>query len=242
LIARALAILALLACGTSFAEVSPAARAKAKTHIKKARAAYADGNYDQAVAEYQAAYKLVPAGDILFNLGQIQRVKDDKPAAVASYRKYLDSEPDGAHAGEAREHLAQLTRAQVPEAARDRYDAVEKAVRDKPGDAATRFAALQAHVGAGDTSNVDSELAAIQASLQRPEPAPKLDEPTTRRAVAATVASTPARPVPSDKPYLKKWWFWTAVGGGALIVVGAITGIAIAAQPKDPTPTLGVLQ
>lgn len=201
MLVRLVVVLALVLALPSSAragEPTPQARAKAKLHIKKARAAYQAGDYDQAVAEYEVAYKLLPLDDILFNEGQILRVKDDKPAALEAYRRYLEAAPDGAHAEEARGYVQELASATAPP--------------DKP--------------------------------------APRIDENTEKRAVeqAAPAAPAPVAAVvvhkrPSERSSLiRKWWFWTAIVGGAAILAGVTAGAVLGAQQSDPVPTVGVLK
>ena len=44
-------------------------------------------------------------------------------------------------------------------------------------------------------------------------------------------------PRPSDKPLYKKWWFWTAIGGGvaAIAVIGIVAGVAANSSPGLPS-------
>jgi tetratricopeptide (TPR) repeat protein len=65
-----------------------------------------------------------------------------------------------------------------------------------------------------------------------------LTKPTPSTVAAATPATQPGPSTPTgEKPFYKKWWFWTAVGGGAAVIL--ITGIAVGASragPADPIP------
>jgi tetratricopeptide (TPR) repeat protein len=241
MVMRALAALAmaLLLAAPAHADITPQARAKAKAHIKKARTLYDQEQYDGAVAEYEAAYALVGVADILFNVGQILRTKGDKPGAVKSYRRYLEAEPSGAHAQEAKDYSLELTRDQVPATSRARWDFVEHAQRTPSQE--ERWQKLIARVGAGDTSTVDGELDALENELNPKHPV-VLDDATTRRAAAATLTTSPPPREPHHwPPYTKKWWFWTAIGGGAVIIVAVVVG-AVLGQPGDPVPSLGVLK
>jgi len=88
---------------------------RARAHFKAAEAHFDAGRWDQAAGEYQAAYALAPRPLLLFNVGSAYRRKsetthapDDLRAAIAYYKKYLDAEPNGKAAGDAREFLAGL--------------------------------------------------------------------------------------------------------------------------------------
>jgi tetratricopeptide (TPR) repeat protein len=238
-VALVLALALVLPQVAAAADVSPQARAKARAHIKKARGFYDQEQYDQAVVEYESAYKLVGVSDILFNIGQILRTKGDKPAAVKAYRRYLQVEPSGGHAEEARDYALQLTKDQVPLTSRDKWDFVEN--QKRPPAMEERWQKLNERVGAGDLSGLDAELASMQSELNRPAQPLVIDDAVTRHAAAAVVkekSHEPARPLP---PYAKKWWFWTAIGGGAVVVIAIVVG-AVLGQPGDPMPSLGVLK
>ncbi len=51
-------------------------------------------------------------------------------------------------------------------------------------------------------------------------------------------------PRPKSKPLVKKWWFWTSIGGGvaALVVTGVLVGLLTTSSPgKWPSSSLGLL-
>ena len=48
-----------------------------------------------SIKEYQAAYDLAPLPELLFNLGQVYRLKGDKQKALDHYGKYLVVAPNG---------------------------------------------------------------------------------------------------------------------------------------------------
>lgn len=112
---------------------SAADKQAAVQHWEKARSAYSFGNYDIAIAEYQAAFDLTGAPEYIFNIAQTQRAKGDKPAAVASYRRYLELDPAGDGAASARQHVdaldAELERDRDVAAARAKAQAEAEAKR-----------------------------------------------------------------------------------------------------------------
>jgi tetratricopeptide (TPR) repeat protein len=226
-------------------EIAPAQRAKAKARIKKARGHYEAGQYDQAIAEYQTAYTLTPMAEILFNIGQIERVKGDKPAAVAWYRKYLSESPGGRMAGEATIQIAALTREQVPEALGDRWDQDKAALAaldaDKRVGLDEKWAAIEERVGSGETRNLAMALDSFEQALRRgPRPGPSIAPESEQRAVARAAQRT--RPTPwVPNPMVKKWWFWTALGGGAAVALAIGLGAGLSGA-SDPVPTLGTLR
>ena len=88
--------------------VSPAAKQKAAEHFERGRNAYNFGNYDDAIREYQAAFELTCAPELVFNIAQTYRTKGDKRMALDFYQKYIDLDPDGEGVSSARSHIAVL--------------------------------------------------------------------------------------------------------------------------------------
>jgi tetratricopeptide (TPR) repeat protein len=123
---------------------SAADKQAAVQHWEKARSAYSFGNYDIAIAEYQAAFDLTGAPEYVFNIAQTQRAKGDKPAAVASYKRYLELDPSGDGAASARQHVealeAELNRDLEATAARARAQAEAEAKRKHEAAAAAEAA------------------------------------------------------------------------------------------------------
>jgi tetratricopeptide (TPR) repeat protein len=87
--------------------------------------------------------------------------------------------------------------------------------------------------------------------LAPPELPPTTTSTTTTTTATQTTATTPAAPAaatvsaapaPREKPLYKKWWLWTAVVGGAVVVAGAITLGVVLARPepfRSPFPDVG---
>jgi len=104
------------------------AREEAKQHFALAEAALAANRYDEAIAEYRAAYELVPRPGFLFNLGQAYRLKGDSRSALDFYKKYLAADPKGKAAPIAAIQIRELTK-KVAEA--DAAEAARKAEADR---------------------------------------------------------------------------------------------------------------
>jgi tetratricopeptide (TPR) repeat protein len=99
------------------ASVNQANKQQAKQLTKAAVAAHNAGNYTTAIALYKKAYALFPHPFLYCNLGRAYRLLSDLDQAKKSYNldeakksytSYLDSEPEGKCAPEAREFLASL--------------------------------------------------------------------------------------------------------------------------------------
>lgn len=122
---RALIVLAI-ACATTVAAAqsapkpgTKAAVAEAKKHYKQGEAflKLADENpnradrqkiYDDAIAEFEEAYRLSPLPEVIYYIAQVYREKGDEERALERYQKFVDQKPDGATSDSAREWIAQL--------------------------------------------------------------------------------------------------------------------------------------
>jgi serine/threonine-protein kinase len=129
--ALALCLAAPALADTPPKKVAPAAMKSAREHFKKGQAAHAAGKYEEATAEYEAAYKQAPLPDLLFNLAQVQRLKGDKRQALDNYLKYLEEAPNGRGADESRQWVASLSKEirEDEEARRKRQEEEDKLFR-----------------------------------------------------------------------------------------------------------------
>jgi tetratricopeptide (TPR) repeat protein len=118
---RTLLILCLL-CGSAAAQESPkATMMKARVQYFAAEAAYKAGEWDKAIAGYQAAFDLSKRPLLLYNVAQAWRRKaettgasEDRRQALAAYERYVDADPSGKAAGDARARIDELRRASEP--------------------------------------------------------------------------------------------------------------------------------
>jgi len=111
-VTRGIAIVCLLVAALARAAVAEPAKEEAKeqahTHYLEARRLHEHGEYQRAAAEYLQAFALFPDPELLFNVGQVYRLAGDSALATAYYRRYLELDPDGRAAPEARRHLEAL--------------------------------------------------------------------------------------------------------------------------------------
>jgi tetratricopeptide (TPR) repeat protein len=100
-----LALVVVLAVLPSLAWAPLAWASPATELLDRGLRAYAVGKYDDAIADFQRGYQLEPRAELLYALGQAQRMKGDCRAAAASYRAYLRTAPPERSARPARENL-----------------------------------------------------------------------------------------------------------------------------------------
>lgn len=210
------ALVLLLLSSLALADESPKERARAL--FKDGDAAYSAGKYDEAIAKYNQAFALVPLPLLLFDLGQAYRMRGEREKAVEHYRKYLDVDPNGKGAAEAREHLEELS-AQIE--------------KDRAAAAARKAAAEEAR---RSEEAQRAERARVQAEEQRKAAAQRqadLDAHHQAELRARAVSK-------SERPTWKKPWVWATIGVAAAVVAVSIgVGVAYGGAERDPTPSLG---
>jgi len=86
-----------------------AALKKANNHFKLGQEFFKSGQWDRAIAEYQAALDLTGEPLMIFNIGLAHDRANRPEEALANYLKYLELGPDGPIADEARGYVAKLT-------------------------------------------------------------------------------------------------------------------------------------
>jgi len=90
---------------------APDAKAIARQHFQKAKELHEKKQYAEAAAEYLAAYRNMPLPAFIYNAGQVFRLGGEKQKALDHYKKYLELEPKGEGAEDARQFIAELTAA-----------------------------------------------------------------------------------------------------------------------------------
>lgn len=93
-VAVGLCALIALVLGVGGARAEDAATREAKKHYAKGDKLFALGKFDQALAEFEAAYEAKPLPKLLFNIGQAHRNLDHYDQAIFAFRKYLREVPD----------------------------------------------------------------------------------------------------------------------------------------------------
>ena len=82
----------------------------ARAHFDRAEKAFNLGNFDAALAGYQAAYEALPLPAFLFNIAQCHRNLRNREQAVFFYQRYLSLAPDAPNRGVVQELIAEQKR------------------------------------------------------------------------------------------------------------------------------------
>jgi tetratricopeptide (TPR) repeat protein len=91
-----LALLAMVLASEAYAQprgASPQQLNFARELYQRATRHYELGDYDRAIEEYKRAYEISAAPALLFNLGQVYRLKKDPATALRFYTNYLRLQP-----------------------------------------------------------------------------------------------------------------------------------------------------
>src|SRR5690242_17142451 len=92
------------------AKKAPDATAEAKAHFNKGTAFYSQARYEEAIAEFEAAYRAKPHGVINYNLAQCYEKLGDIGKALSKYQDYLREVPDAKDRGTVEVAIANLQR------------------------------------------------------------------------------------------------------------------------------------
>jgi hypothetical protein len=191
----------------------------AKTHYQKATAHYAVGEYKEAAAEYEAAYKAKQDPALLYNAAQSHRLANDNQKALLLYKNIVKLYPTSHYAAESKDRIEKL-------------EAAIATTQSPPNQPAPVNNLGGAPAGAPPAAPPPAPVQPLAPPAPAAAaPVPAAPPPATSSAPAATVSTTAPPPSSGDEPIYTKWWFWTAAG---VVVVGAVVGIALASSSTTP--------
>jgi len=230
-------LLAAALIAVLLAALAPPARAQqseqeqAREHYKKGLAAYNLGQYSEAAAEFEAAYRLFLDPALLFNIAQANRMNGELEKALNGYRAFLRTAPP-----------ATQNRAQAERWRQELEKEVAHARASAPAANPTPTV-----VPAPVTPTAPS---ASSAAPPAPAPAPAPTAATTAATLAlaapnpgtpaamATLEATPApaRTEPSNES--NHWWIWGVAG--AAVVAGVVTALLLTRNHSAAPDCLGI--
>jgi len=208
--------------GVSAATAGPLEKARsARAHTDTGNAYFNLEKYKEAIAEFEQAYldKQDPA--IFFNIGECHRLLGNNAEAIRFLRRFLQETHDHPNRMKAEERLADLERA--------------RAAPPPPVVAAVPLA--RPLTPPPPVAAVPPPVAPPPVAPWPPPPQPVMAAPGLAPGPLAIAAAPP--PASTSAPVYKKWWFWTAIG--AVVVAGAVVGVAASASPSRPACPSGVV-
>lgn len=203
------------------AEPSPARRA-----YDEATAAFGLGHYQEAAEKYETAFSLRPDPALLYDAAQAYRLAGNRPRALELYRNYLRLYPDRQNAGEARNHVAALTKAIED----------DKAL-EPPPPMAVAPAPIEPIVTPSPVS--PSVPSPVPSSVSPPVSPPALT-PSPSVTPAAMVTETPPAAASPSSGGGSRTWLWIAVGA-AVVVGGAVALLLATRSDKFPDASFGTV-
>jgi hypothetical protein len=198
------------------------ATASAKSHFAAGRAAVKRHQYEEAMREFEAGYRLKPSPLFLYNIGQVARQAGLPARALDAFEAYLHAAPAAADRAEVQRWIVQLRET----VEHDRATAAAAHANDPPAPAAAATAAA---------APASSPSLALSPASAAPPPAgsPSAGAPASG---ASATALTSAPPPP---PRRARRTLWIALGsvGGALVLGGVATAIALGTRNNSGTPS-----
>jgi tetratricopeptide (TPR) repeat protein len=95
---------------TSRSQLSEAQKQKTKEHYEKATRLYNVGKYQEAIAEYEAAYLVSADPVMLFNIAQCHRLNNQPDEAVRFYKNYLRNAPGAPNRDDVERKIVEMER------------------------------------------------------------------------------------------------------------------------------------
>lgn len=84
----------LLVATPALAQPSQEVQAQVERLYEAGTQHYNLGEYEEAIASYKDAYRLIPNPYLLYNIAQSYRLADDSKQALAFYKRFLYAKPD----------------------------------------------------------------------------------------------------------------------------------------------------
>ncbi len=211
-------VLLSLVAATAVADPSKQDKDKAQAHYKQGKAFYDQAQWQSAIDEYEKAWKIIPQPLLQFNIGLAYERQGNLEEALVRYKTYLELDPKGAVADEAREYVATLT--PKVEAAR------AEAARIKAEDEARQKAEADRIKKEEDDRRKQEEADRLEAERIQQEEADR-----QRKAAAMAAERDAAR----SKARL---FTWSGIGAGVVGVACLGVGVMFGLQAKSASDDL----
>src|SRR5579859_336470 len=108
--AKLMTMMMMLLASPAFAD----GREEAREHFQRGIKAYEVARYDEAIAEFSAAYMIKAEPGILFNLAQAYRLGGRRQDALRTYRMFLTKVPDAPNRHDIEVLIAELQQPRAP--------------------------------------------------------------------------------------------------------------------------------
>jgi iron complex outermembrane recepter protein len=221
----ALALVVVLGVRAADAQTTDAAGAEAQRHWTAGMAHFQLEEWDDAIKEWEAGFRLKPVPQFLYNIAQAYRQSKRYDKALSFYRKYLRMQPDAPNRAEVEGHVKTL----------DKLVAEQQKATSKPP------------VQPLPSSPAPEQPAIATAPAPTSPPPPPTETPPAATPAAPAVAPAPAHAdltataTPRKQPVTKKAWFWGVVAGAVVVAAAAVT-VGVVLGTADSTKTLPMVR
>jgi iron complex outermembrane receptor protein len=199
---------------------------QAKQHYETGMAHFQLEEWDKAIEEWQAGFRIKPVAQFLYNIAQAYRLSKRPEKALSFYQKYLHMDPKAPNRAEVDRHIASLTKLVAEQG---------KSASQPP------TGTIEAETGKGHEPAPKPAETSPPPATPPPvavTPPPATTAPTAQPAPVASHADVTAS-APEKKPITKKGWFWGVLAGvGAVVVAGVVVGVVLGTSSGDSTKTL----
>jgi tetratricopeptide (TPR) repeat protein len=208
-------VLATVAAEGSSVAPAPAGERPGRAYFARAEAKFNVGRFEEALADYRAAYEAEPLPAFLFNIGQCYRNTGDYDSAAFYFRRYTALDPDSPNRPVAERLIVEMTklaeqqRQKRSERAAEGPD--ERGQTPRPGQAPGQPEA---------SPPLSSASAMASAAADRPGFAPALPQGGAE---------------PSASPSRRTTWMWIGLAAAA---AGGVAVALILNAPEDARGTL----
>ena len=214
-----IALGALLVCGGGRAWADDAAAAR--EHAQKATTFYKLAKYDDAIAEFEAAYEAKSDPALLYNIAQCHRLAGHDSEALRLYRNYLKDAPRGPYRAQAEQWIAALEKSAAERPAAPVTPATPETPPPPPIDTAP--------VNEPPLTPPASGPVATPPTPPNPTPESPIGPPALPNSVTAPVPP-PIQPAPATGH--RTAGVVIASIGGAFVVGGVVCGLVARAEAK----------
>lgn len=179
--------------------------------FERAQASFSQGRFEEARADYQAAYDLEPLPAFLFNIAQCYRNLGDYERAQLYFHHYTVRDPRGPQRPAAERLAAEMSK--LAEARRQQ---------------------LGANSPRGEPAATPSGAATTPPLTAPP------DQGAGNRQPSVLAVRESGHPAPASPPIYRRGWFWAGAGGVVLLGVTAAALTLSTDQPQGTLPPIDV--
>jgi tetratricopeptide (TPR) repeat protein len=210
-----------------------ARKAAALPHFKKGIALFNDGNYRQAIDEFEKAYSIFPSPKIHLRIALCYKWLAQNLKALEYYEKFLEETPENPE-----DKSIRIVRKQTELEVRNLLKLVARVrmVMEGPKGAEVRInGELVGHAPLDKIKRLEPGKATVVALHKGYHPFRRELQVSSNQEAQVKIKLLEIKPkvikeqqvvekVIKEPPIYKKWWFWTAIG---TLVAGGATGLGV---------------